>query len=220
MKNFSNTRKKSEIRSTKPAIVITDKPDFCVAGYVNLADNPEIMAGCHMIAQLIGSLTIHLMNNTESGDERIVNELSRMFDITPAPGLTRQKFIEFIVMTMLINGRGNAIVKPHTRAGILKRLEPISYARVGYVPIGYSDYRVNIDGKTYRPSEILHFTYNPDDIYPWKGKGINVCVRDIANGLKQAQATKTGFLSCEYYTPSSSLLFSKQPTLFPSPTPS
>ena len=200
LKNFSEGRKKStQTRSARPAIVISDKPgDLCVPGYINLADSPEITAGCHMIAQLIGSLTIHLMNNTESGDERIVNELSKMIDITPAPGLTRQKFIEFVIMTMLINGRGNAIVKPHTRAGILKRLEPIAASRVGFLPVGYSDYKITIDGKTYGPNDVLHFTYNPDELYPWRGKGINASIRDIANGLRQAQATKTGFLSSEY----------------------
>ena len=200
MKNAQNKTKGSTMtRSARPALVITDRPEgLCVPGYVNLADSPEITAGCHMIAQLIGSLTIHLMNNTESGDERIVNELSRMIDITPAPGLTRQKFIEFIVMTLLINGRGNAVVKPHTRAAILKKLEPIAADRVTFIPIGRSDYRVQIDGREYRPSDILHFTFNPDELYPWKGKGINASVRDIAKGLRQAQATKTGFLSSEY----------------------
>ena len=200
MKNFSEKKKKSiQTRGARPALVITDScKDLCVPGYVDLADNPEIMAGCHMIAQLIGSLTIHLMNNTESGDERIVNELSRMIDITPARGLTRQKFIEFIVMTMLINGRGNAVVKPHTRAGILKQLEPIAASRTSFLPIGWTDYRVQIDGREYKPSEVLHFTFNPDELYPWKGKGINTTVREIAKGLRQAQATKTGFLSSEY----------------------
>lgn len=200
VKNFQNAQKKS-IRSTspKPGIVITDRPEgLCVPGYTNLADNPEITAGCHMIAQLIGSLTIHLMNNTESGDERIVNELSRMIDITPAPGLTRQKFIEFIVMTLLIRGEGNAVVLPHTRAGILKRLEPIAADRVSFLPVGRSDYRVQIDGRQYRPNDVLHFTFNPSELYPWKGKGINTSVREIAKGLRQAQATKTGFLSSEY----------------------
>lgn len=200
MKNFQNAQKRSRKRSgPRPGLVITDRPEgLCVPGYTNLADNPEITAGCHMIAQLIGSLTIHLMNNTESGDARIINELSRMIDITPAPGLTRQKFMEFIIMTLLIRGSGNAIVLPHTRAGILKRLEPIAADRVSFIPQGRSDYRVQIDGREYKPNDVLHFTFNPDDLYPWKGKGINASVREIAKGLRQAQATKTGFLSNEY----------------------
>ena len=203
MKNFSQTQQKKSIRSgtPRPALVlgIPDScPDLCVPGYVNLEDSPEITAGVLKIAQLIGSLTIHLMNNTEQGDERIINELSRMIDITPAPGLTRQKFMEFVVKTMLLKGRGNAVVLPHTRAGYLKRLEPIAADRVSFIPNGYSDYRVQIDGREYRPNDVLHFTFNPDTLYAWKGRGINASIRDVANGLKQAQATKTGFLASEY----------------------
>lgn len=197
MKNFTQHKKRSV--DVKPALIIGGGGDgLKCPGYVNLEDSPEITAGVLRIAQLIGSITIHLMDNTEQGDARIVNELSRMIDITPAPGLTRQKFITFIVKTMLLKGQGNAVVLPHTRAGFLKRLEPIAADRVSFLPVGRSDYRVQIDGREYRPSDVLHFTYNPDDLYPWKGKGINASVREIANGLRQAQKTKEGFLSNEY----------------------
>lgn len=197
MKNFAQIRQKKS--GTKPALVITDNAgDLCVPGYVNLENSPEITAGVLKMALLIGSLTIHLMNNTERGDERIVNELSRMIDITPAPGMTRQKFIMFVVKTMLLGGQGNAVVLPHTRAGYLKRLEAIAADRVSFLPVGYSDYRVMIDAREFRPDDVLHFTYNPDRHYPWMGKGITTTIRDVANGLKQAQATKTGFLSTEY----------------------
>lgn len=202
MKNFTQAQQKKSTRSgrPKPALVLGG----CIGdtlecpGYTNLEDCPEIIAGVLKIAQLIGSLTIHLMNNTESGDERIVNELSRLIDITPAPGLTRQKFIEFVVKTMLLRGHGNAVVLPHTRAGYLKRLEPIAADRVSFIANGYSDYRVQIDGREFRPDDVLHFTYNPDNLYAWKGKGINTSIRDVANGLRQAQKTKTGFLASEY----------------------
>lgn len=197
MKNFNSVKQK---RSTPhPALILSDSAgDMCVPGYTLLEDSPEITAGVLKIAQLIGSITIHLMKNTANGDERMINELSRMIDITPERYMTRQKFMEFIVKTLLLTGHGNAVVKPHTRAGILKRLEPISADRVSFIPNGYSDYRVQIDGREFKPSDVLHFTFNPDRFYPWKGCGINTCIRDVANGLKQAQATKTGFLASEY----------------------
>lgn len=197
MKNFATHRMES--KRTRPALIVGSLGDTLeCSGYVNLEDSPEITAGVLRIAELIGSITIHLMNNTESGDERIVNELSRMIDITPAPEMTRQKFITFIVKTMLLRGHGNAIVLPHTRAGYLRKLEPIAPDRVSFIPKGYSDYTVNIDGRSFKPSDVLHFTYNPDDLYPWKGKGINTTIREVANGLRQAQKTKTGFLASEY----------------------
>lgn len=198
---ISQMQKKSTRSAKKPGLVLgipDDTNGLCVPGYVNLEDSPEIIAGVLKIAQLIGSLTIHLMNNTEQGDERIVNELSRMIDITPAPGLTRQKFIEFVVKTLLLRGRGNAVVLPHTREGYLQRLEPIAADRVSFLPVGFSDYRVQIDGREFQPADVLHFTFNPDNTYAWKGRGINASIRDVANGLKQAQATKTGFLANEY----------------------
>ena len=197
MKNFSQQKKRSA--GPKSALVIGGGvKDLKCLGYVNLEDSPEITAGVLKIAMLIGSITIHLMDNTERGDERIVNELSRMIDITPAPGMTRQKFIAFVVKTMLLRGQGNAVVLPHTRAGYLKRLEPIAADRVSFLPVGRSDYRVQIDGREYKPDDVLHFTYNPDDLYPWKGKGVTTSIREIANGLRQAQKTKEGFLSSEY----------------------
>ena len=101
-------------------------------------------------------------------------------------------------MTMLLQGRGNAIVLPHTRNGFLESLEPIAASRVSFTPIGWSDYRVMIDGRSFQPDDVLHFVYNPDPIYLWKGQGINVSLKDIANNLKQAEATKKGFLESKW----------------------
>ena len=188
-------------RDTSSAIgIVIGKEDdpICVPGYVSLDRNPEVMTACRRIAELIGSITIHLMSNTESGDVRIVNELSRMIDITPMPNMTRTTWMSSVVMTELLYGRGNAIVLPHTRGGYLKRLEPISAARVGFLPVGYSDYQVQIDGRTYRPDDVLHFVYNPDKYYMWKGQGVTVQLKDIADNLKQAEATKKGFLSSKW----------------------
>ena len=174
-----------------------DEP-ICVPGYVSLDHCPEVLTGCRRIAELIGSITIYLMSNTEQGDVRIVNELSKMIDITPMPNMTRSTWVQSFVMTMLLQGRGNAIVLPHTRAGYLRSLEPISASRVSWEPIGYSDYNVFIDGRKYRPDDVLHFVYNPDPTYLWKGRGINVSLKDIANNLKQAEATKKGFLESKW----------------------
>ena len=194
MKNPFKKRNNSQIG------VVLGLPDdsICVAGYTALDKCPEVLTGCRRIAELIGSITIHLMSNTENGDVRIVNELSKMIDITPTPNMTRSTWVQSFVMTMLLQGKGNAIVLPHTRGGILKDLEPISASRVSWQPIGYSDYNVFIDGRKYRPDDVLHFVYNPDPIYLWKGRGINVSLKDIANNLKQAEATKKGFLESKW----------------------
>lgn len=194
MRNPFKKRSKSSIG----ILIGQEEEGLCVQGYTSLDQNPEIMTACRSIAELIGTITIHLMMNTPDGDVRIENELSRMIDITPMPYMTRKAWMESIVMNMLLYGRGNAVVLPHTRAGYLRKLEPIAADRVSFVPIGYSDYQVWIDGKAFRPDDVLHFTYNPDRLYLWKGQGINVSLKDIADNLKQAEATKKGFLRCKW----------------------
>ena len=103
-----------------------------------------------------------------------------------------------IITTMFLSGRGNAIVLPHTRGGYLRSLEPVAASRVSWEPIGYTDYNVLIDGRRYRPDDILHFAINPDPLYLWKGRGLHISLRDVADNLKQAQATTKGFLESKW----------------------
>ena len=63
-------------------IVVSSDDCICVPGYTSLDQCPEVLTGCRRIAELIGSITIYLMSNTEQGDVRIVNELSKMIDIS------------------------------------------------------------------------------------------------------------------------------------------
>lgn len=184
--------------NSKVGIVVSNEDTFCVPGYIPLDKCPEIMTGVRRIAELIGTMTIHLMNNTEQGDVRIVNELSRMIDINPMPNMTRSTWVQSFVTTLLLSGRGNAIVLPHTSRGLLRKLEPIAASRVSFNPIGWSDYEVYIDGRRYKPDDVLHFVYNPDPIYLWKGKGVNVSLADLARNLKQAEKTKEGFLASKW----------------------
>ena len=169
-------------------------------GYTSLDKCPEIIAGCYAIAKLLGSITIHLMSNTDRGDVRIINELSRVLDINPMPTMTRKTWVEAIVMNLLLYGGGNSVVLPKTRAGYLQYLEPISAYRVTFQqsPSKAWDYTVKIDGKSYDPDDVLHFVYNPDEHYLWKGRGITVSLKDVANNLKQAGATRKSFLESKW----------------------
>lgn len=195
-------RKKRDSTQTvkSPIAVWLADGDLSCAGYVSLDQNPEILTACRRIAQLIGATTIYLMNNTADGDKRIVNELSRAVDIEPMPNMTRSTWMEAIVMTLLLYGKGNAIVVPHTWKGLLQSLEPIASDRVQIVPDGNSrrDYKVMIDGIPKDPANLCHFVYNPDKIYPWKGRGIDVSLQDLADNLKQARHTEKAFMASEY----------------------
>lgn len=170
---------------------------LCSSGYTSLDQNPEVMTACMKIAQLIGSITVHLMKNTERGDERVVNELSRKIDINPCRNMTRKTFMETVIMNLLLYGRGNSIVKIYTEAGYLTDMEPVSAGRVSIVG-GYSSYKIMIDGIAYDPDEVLHFVYNPDKTYPYKGQGVTMQLKDIADNLKQAQVTTKGFLESKW----------------------
>lgn len=172
--------------------------DCCPSGYTRLSDNPEVVTACRRIAELIGMLTIHIMENTESGDKRIVNELSSRLDITPNPSMTRKTFIEACVMNLLLYGDGNSIVLVKTHDGLLGSLNPIPASHVSFYPIGYEDYKVNIDGQMYDKDDVLHFRINTDGEYLWKGRGFRVLLKDLIGNLKQAQETEKAFFSSEY----------------------
>lgn len=170
----------------------------CPAGYTRLDQNPEILTACRRIAELIGSMTIHLMANTDRGDVRITNELSKVIDVTPERNMTRSTWLQAIVMNLLLYGKGNSIVVPHTWGGLIRGLEPIAAERINWKYIGYRDYRVIIDGVERNPDSLLHFVYNPDKHYLWKGQGITVSLEDIARNLKQAQKTKNAFMTSDW----------------------
>ena len=165
--------------------------------YTSLSHNPEIAAGVDTIARLIGSMTIQLMENGEDGDIRVRNELSRKIDINPNSYATREQFIHWIVRTLYLEGNGNAVVWPNTRAGIIRDLDPIPPALAAFIPDGWG-YKVIIDGKEYSPDKVLHFVLNPDSYYPWMGTGYRVSLGDVANNLKQAAATQKGFMSSKW----------------------
>lgn len=166
-------------------------------GYTSLAHNPEIAAGVDTIARLIGSMTIHLMRNADGGDVRIQNELSRKIDINPNEYMTRAQFIHWIVRTLYLEGNGNAVVWPNTRAGIIRDLQPIPPTLTAFIPDGWG-YKIVIEGQEYSPDKVLHFTLNPDSYYPWMGTGYRVSLADVANNLKQAAATQKGFMASKW----------------------
>lgn len=193
--------KKSEAGSIKRGIVFCGEKEFdalTCRGYTSLADSPEVSAGVDKIAGLIASMTIHLMENTDQGDIRIKNGLSRKVDIEPYSKSTRAAFMKWIVRTLYLEGNGNAVVIPETTNGILTDLKPAPASITSFIPLGMWDYKISIGGAEYDPGNLLHFVLNPDNYYPWKGKGYRTTLSAVANNLKQAAATEKGFMSSKY----------------------
>ena len=170
---------------------------LCGDGYQSLDKNPDIIAAIRAYADVISSMTIQIMANTARGDVRIRNELSRHLDITPNRYMTRKTFIDVVVMTLLLYGHGNAVVKVHTDHGLLGDFEPIDPLRVGFQADGYG-YKIIVDGIAHEPDDFLHFVHNPDPRQPWCGQGFRVALRDVARNLAQARETENAFMSSKW----------------------
>lgn len=166
-----------------------------VPGYTRLCDNPEVRMAVNWIASRVSAMTIHLMENTERGDVRIRDELARKVDIEPNPSMTRKTFVSGIVRTLYLEGEGNQVTLPITRKGYLDELRPIPASRVSFTEDNSeSGYSVLVNGTLYTDSEVLHFVLNPDPERPWLGSGFRVALADVVQNLKQAAATKKGFM--------------------------
>lgn len=168
-----------------------------IPGYTRLCDNPEVKMAVNWIASRVSAMTIHLMENTDRGDVRIRDELARKVDVEPNPDMTRKTFISGIVRTLFIEGEGNQVTIPITRKGLLDELRPIPASHVSFTDNGFGGdgYSVAVNGVQFKDAEVLHFVMNPDPERPWIGSGFRVALADVVQNLKQAAATKKGFMS-------------------------
>ncbi|MEG0766192.1 MAG: phage portal protein, partial [Clostridia bacterium] len=194
----NNTRSRdapAQSSVTSAAYVSTDMWRFlCADEYRPLSECPEVMACVNAYADLIGSMTIHLMRNTKGGDERVVNELAKKVDIAPNHDMVRQNFMSMIVRTLMLEGNGNQVTLPqYTQNGLLADLVPLPPNSVSFEPVGNS-YLAHYQQLTMRPDEILHFVMHPDPLRSYMGTGYTVGLRDIVKSLRQARTTKNAIL--------------------------
>lgn len=197
----SSKAQAESLKTSSGLMMIANSKGFdslCLDGYTRLSECPEIVTAVNTIARLIGSMTIHLMENTERGDVRVRSDLSELVDIRPNRYMTRSAMIQWLVKTLYLDGNGNAVIFPRTERGMLRELIPVPAAYVAYVPTGLWGYVIEINGRQYDPATLLHFTINPGSFFPWMGEGFQVSLNDIAENLREATKTTRGFMKSEY----------------------
>lgn len=164
-------------------------------GYTPVTKNEEVKKCVHKIADLVSSMTIMLMENSEDGDVRLKNELAKKIDVNPNNFMTRKHFIYKIVSDMITYG--NSVVYPDSENGLIQNLTIWDMNRVIFNG-DYEGYKIQYNLQKYDPDEVLHFALIPDDLIPYKGQGFIPVVKETISNIVQANTTKTGFLQSKW----------------------
>lgn len=192
----SKTKKSSEVGVTYLSL---DSPGVLTGhGYHRLSEAPEVAAAAQIIADLISTMPIHLMENQANGDIRIRDELARKVDIEPWSLGTRQSWMQWIVGTILT--QGEAVVVPVTDWGRILDLTPAPGATFQR-PTGCNTYYVYYNNIKLDAANVLHFRLRPDPDYPWRGIGPRVQLEQVVESIVQTAKTKTAYMSSEYKPP-------------------
>lgn len=196
-----NRRRTSQQRSSNVGVTCLrlDSPGVLSrSGYHRMCDAPEVASAIWIIADLISSMPIHLLEKQKSGDKRIRDALSRKIDVDPWSLSTRRDWVHWIVQTMLTEGE--AVVIPQTAGFQLADLTPAPDATL-FRPTSSYTYYARYKGQEFEAGNILHFKLRPDPSQPWRGIGPQVQLENVVESIIQTAGTKTAYMSSEYKPP-------------------
>lgn len=196
-----NRKRDAQQRSSKVGVAVLNlnSPGVLASyGYHRLVDAPEVASAIWIIADLISSMPIHLMEKQKNGDKRIRDALSRKIDIDPWSLGTRQIWVHWIVETMLNDGE--AIVIPQTAGTMISDLTPAPDATL-HRPASSTTYYALYNGHQLEAGNILHFRLRPDPSQPWRGIGPQVQLDQVIKSIITTAETKTAYMSSEYKPP-------------------
>ncbi|MBO7252538.1 MAG: phage portal protein [Oscillospiraceae bacterium] len=191
-----NTEKRSDVGVT--FLSLKSPGVLASQGYHRLSEAPEVAAAIWIIADLVSSAPIHLMENASNGDIRVRDALARKIDVDPWSLGTRQTWVHWIVETELTDGE--AVVIPKTAGLMLADLIPAVDASL-YRPAGSQSYLAKYNGFDFDADNILHFRLRPDPLQPWRGVGPQIQLQQVVDSIIQTAETKTAYMSSEYKPP-------------------
>lgn len=204
---MANKKKKTKNRtrdSTSSVAFVHDWEPLLVSGYTPLSKNPQIIAAVKKIANLIGLCSIHLMENTDQGDMRLINGLSRLIDIDINDYQTRFSFMSSVVRTLLLEGEGNAVILPKFSMdgdrGFIDSLHLVPASQISFLPKSddYFDYSILVDGREMDKDNLIHVVVNPDPEHPWRGTGYKAELKAVAKSLEKSRKTKDAFMESKW----------------------
>ena len=170
----------------------------CGGSYTSLDKRPEIITAIESIGNLVSNMTIKQWENTNKGDRRVKDGLSRLVDIEPYKNMNRITWVKWLVTNLILYGEAFALPVMSRDGYLIEGLQPIDYNRVSVV-MKSTSYEVIIDKLSNKPKrfeadEILHFVLNPDPNNPFVGTGYKIPLRDVLKTLKLASDTKASFM--------------------------
>lgn len=199
MPPFGKKKRAQQANPVGVTAITIDSPGILAGrGYHMLSEAPEVAAAIRIIADLISSAPIHLMENTNDGDIRVRDALARKIDIDPWTLGTRQSWVQWIVETELTEGE--AVVIPQTSGTLIADLTPAPGATLNR-PVGSASYMAHFNGHAFEAANILHFRLRPDPLNPWRGVGPQVQLQKVVDSIVQTAETKTAYMSSEYKPP-------------------